>query len=256
VEFSHEGQEIIDLERVAKGQRHPSIVDGLEYVDLYDEEIAYVDHEIGRLLDAYKKMGLLDNSLVIFTADHGESMMEHEVWFTHGYHVYEEIIRVPLAFIGPDVPSKRVATPVSLMDLAPTILDAAGVSLVKKKRQRVLGGSPKSWDIYSEATQKKMQWRSVIRGQKKWMVGIDDETGKPSVHRRYDLSVDPKEESPLDWEESDAAGKALLELTSKDPDTGGIPANMRWGSRPNAPKVAPGLDDATMERLKALGYVE
>ncbi len=70
--------------------------DGLFYVDRYDEELAYADFHIKRLLDAFEKRGLLKNTLVIFSADHGESMMEHEQWFTHSYHVYEELARVPL----------------------------------------------------------------------------------------------------------------------------------------------------------------
>ena len=88
------------------------------------------------------------------------------------------------------------------------------------------------------------------------MVGIDDESGEPTKFRRYDLAKDAKELTPSDWGESDSAGQALLKLTKADPDPGGIPADLRWGSRLKAPKVAPGLDEATMDRLKALGYVE
>ncbi len=100
------------------------------YIARYDEEIAFTDAEIGRLLDAVDRLGLRDDTLVILTADHGESMAEHLIFFTHGKAPYDTALRIPLivrypkAITGPRV----VETVVETTDLAPTILEAVGVS--------------------------------------------------------------------------------------------------------------------------------
>ncbi len=96
-EFDHDAPVPINPNRVPAYQRIGGGSDGAEYIDLYDEEIAYLDREVGRLLKTYDRLGLLENTTVIFTADHGESMMEHHGWFRHGYQVFEEIVRIPHA---------------------------------------------------------------------------------------------------------------------------------------------------------------
>ncbi len=255
--FFHDESVLIERDKMPQLQLQTGETDGLTFVDRYDEEIAYTDEEVGRLLDGFKAKKLMKDTLVIFVADHGESMMEHETWFTHGYHVYEEIIRVPLAMIGPGVKHARVKTAVSIRDLTPTILNAAGISLSDTEKRRVLGERPNKQVIYSEATQKAQQWRSMIEKRHKWVVAINGETGQIEEKRFYNLENDPAEAAPKPWgKESRAAAKRFLEHISEDPDEGGIPEKMRWGGRIKAPKVAPGLDDATMEKLKALGYVE
>lgn len=99
------------------------------YIARYDEEIAFTDAEIGRLLDAVDRLGLRDDTLVILTADHGESMTEHLIFFAHGKAPYDTALRIPLivrypkAITGPRV----VETAVETTDLAPTILAAVGV---------------------------------------------------------------------------------------------------------------------------------
>ena len=255
--FTHDGAAPLDMSKVPDSQKREGEEDGLSYVDRYDEEIAFTDREVGRLLDGFKAKGALDETVVVFVADHGESMMEHETFFTHGYHVYEEIIRVPLAFIGPGFEKARVKETVSIRDIAPTLLKAAGAALSDDERKRVLDESPGKRVIFSEATQKARQWRTMVRQERKWMLAINGETGNHEEKRFYDLSEDAHEASPSEWTEAQRADtKRFLRQVSRDPDKGGIPKKMRWGGRLKAPKVAPGLDDATMEKLKALGYVE
>ena len=84
--FTHSEIRLIDKDKIPDYQQEPGLLDGNEYVDRYDEEIAYVDREVGRLLDVYERLGLAKDATVVLTADHGESMMEHEQWFSHGYH--------------------------------------------------------------------------------------------------------------------------------------------------------------------------
>lgn len=93
--------------------------------DLYRGEVEFTDAQIGRLLDALDRMGL-DDVLIVVTSDHGEEFFEHG-WFEHTRTLYDEIARVVFLVRRPGFEGRRVSTPVSLVDVAPTILDVAGV---------------------------------------------------------------------------------------------------------------------------------
>jgi arylsulfatase A-like enzyme len=101
-------------------------------IALYDGEIAWTSEQTGRILDwLARHPEVRDRTLVIFTADHGESLGEHDYAWEHGMHPYEPSVRVPLAFSMPGripVGEQRVA-PVGSVDLVPTILDAVGVPI-------------------------------------------------------------------------------------------------------------------------------
>jgi Tfp pilus assembly protein PilF len=95
---------------------------------LYDGEIAYVDEQIGRVFRALRRSGEWDRTLVIATADHGESLGEHGER-THAYTLYDAVLKVPLILRGPGVPAaRRVPEVVSAIDLAPTVLALAGLA--------------------------------------------------------------------------------------------------------------------------------
>jgi arylsulfatase A-like enzyme len=112
-------------------QRMPGVTDSNRYRDLYDGEIAYASHEIGRFLDGLESGGVFAPSLIVFTADHGEEMGEHGHWFSHGDDLYEQNVHIPLIVKPPaGVPAvrgSRVGQPVSVVDLLPTVLEAAGL---------------------------------------------------------------------------------------------------------------------------------
>jgi arylsulfatase A-like enzyme len=95
-------------------------------VQAYDSEIAYTDHHVGRLLAALDKLNLRDSSLVVLTADHGESLGEHG-YVGHGRRLDESIVRVPLIIRWPGIvkAGKTVSAKVSLLDLTPSIVNLA-----------------------------------------------------------------------------------------------------------------------------------
>jgi arylsulfatase A-like enzyme len=100
------------------------------YIARYDAEIAYTDAQIGRLLDEMKKRGMLAKTLTAFTADHGESLGDHGYFFDHGRFSFQTCLHVPLVLHYPGVLKPRVdRQPAELIDLAPTLLEAAGVPL-------------------------------------------------------------------------------------------------------------------------------
>lgn len=90
-------------------------------IDAYDGAIAYLDHEIGKLLDALEQQGVLQRTIVVVTSDHGEEFMEHGAW-DHGNTLYQAGVHVPLLVIAPGVPAGlRVDAPVSLRDIPATV---------------------------------------------------------------------------------------------------------------------------------------
>lgn len=258
VQFSHTESRDIDTTRVPPYEREAGVTDGLAYVDRYDEEIAHMDAQLGRLLSFFDSEGLLDNTVVIFSADHGESMMEHEEWFTHGYHVYEEITRVPLLFRYPNRERpRRVASRVSLVDLAPTILDRVGLDPPLEMRGQILDETLEPRPLYAQGG----DWRSMTDDSKKWLVEVKHERLSKFrtrvVTRRgvvYDLAEDPQELNPLEWIATDES-EEFFRFIQSDPDPGGIPAEYVGGMLPEAPKVRPTVDKETLKKLRSLGYV-
>ncbi|MEL7060493.1 MAG: sulfatase [Acidobacteriota bacterium] len=100
------------------------------YEARYDAEIHYVDDQVGRLMESMEQRGLLDGTLTAFTSDHGESLGEHLYYFDHGRFGFQTCARVPLVLHYPEAFGPRVVDePVGLIDLAPTLLEAAGAQL-------------------------------------------------------------------------------------------------------------------------------
>jgi arylsulfatase A-like enzyme len=96
--------------------------------DGYDDCIAFLDGQVGSLLDELERRGVLDQTVVIITSDHGEEFGERGV-FDHGYSLYLDAIHVPLVILAPTAPAGRsIAAPVSLRDLPATVLDLIGPS--------------------------------------------------------------------------------------------------------------------------------
>ena len=95
--------------------------------------ISYLDHNIGRVLDCLEECGLRDNTLVVYTSDHGDNLGTRRLFGKS--NMYEESAFIPMIIAGPDVPENAVSTtPVTLLDVAPTILDAAGLAGLPEAR--------------------------------------------------------------------------------------------------------------------------
>jgi arylsulfatase A-like enzyme len=96
--------------------------------DSYDDCLAYLDEQLGRLLDELRRRGLLADTEVIITSDHGEAFGEHGT-IGHSYSVKLEETRVPLVILSPDAPAgAKVYHPVSLRDLPATIVERVGLA--------------------------------------------------------------------------------------------------------------------------------
>jgi arylsulfatase len=97
------------------------------YISQYDGEIRYFDDHFNRLLKTLKELGRLENSLIIFTSDHGEGMGEHDYYFAHGENLYNSLIHVPLIIkFGRELTGIRTDF-VQHADIVPTILKILGI---------------------------------------------------------------------------------------------------------------------------------
>jgi arylsulfatase len=126
---------------------------------LYCGEIAYMDQQIGRVLDALAAAGIDEETLVVVTADHGETFWEHGDYFDHGLYVYDTNVRIPLIFRWPGGVDAGRCEDVSLcnIDLGPTLLEMAGLTVPgtfagKSFASLVLGrGGDSVRPVFSEA---------------------------------------------------------------------------------------------------------
>ena len=166
-------------------------------VDRYDSEVALTDMACGALLDLLAGNGLLEDTIVVVSADHGEAFGEHGR-IAHGGMLYEEVVRVPLLLLVPGMSGRPVAEPVSLLDLAPTLLDLLGVpdpgGLQGRSLVPLLRGEP--WPpvplFFDTQWAPRTHLRGVLAGG--WKYSLELTTG---VERLFDLRTDPGERRNL-----------------------------------------------------------
>ncbi len=172
---------------------------------LYDGEVRHVDAQLGRLLDALRDADLLAGTLVVVTADHGESLGEHGTWFDHGEDTYDATCRVPLVVALPDTldaPAEARTgvrdAPVSLADLAPTVLELAGLRPLRStlgrsrvvgvsRAEQMLGGEPprRGRAVFCETLERSEEARALETKAVR--------LGDWKLHRRFELFVSPQE---------------------------------------------------------------
>lgn len=173
---------------------------GPKYRDLYDHEIYFSDHHIGRLMDGLRERGLLEDTIVVLTSDHGEALdpaEDHGIKY-HSKTLYDELIRVPLIISVPGIEPRRVATPVSLLDIAPTLIELAGADEVPEYRgvslvPWLVGEDPPHPPVFFE---KHRAIDDPEKGMIMWPYKII--VVSPLSHIRiFDLSKDPGEKTNI-----------------------------------------------------------
>ena len=127
---------------------------------LYEGEVAFTDHHIGRLLEHLRETGLDRETIVVFCADHGDEFLDR-VQFGHGHSLFNELVNVPLMFRvpGSGFGAGRCARPVGNLDIATTLLDLCGIEAEKRMQGRslveLLKDPASAWDhpVYSSRFQ-------------------------------------------------------------------------------------------------------
>jgi arylsulfatase len=265
--YDHDEPQLVDPARLAQNniQREEAeegqLVDALISLDAYDEEIAYTDHHIGRLLDAFDAASSPETAMVLLTADHGESMLEHTIYFVHGYQVYDEMVRIPLLLRAPGVEAGPRDRLVSLVDVLPTVLGHALVAAPRELPGRDLRprSGPPERRVFAETIYLDNQWRAAWQGRDKWVLEVAISDGRPERGYHYDLARDPGELSPSQWSPAAPPAPAAAELrerAERDPDPAGLPNSKRANADFSAPNAAGDIAREQLEKLRALGYVE
>lgn len=236
-----------------------SRADQAHFARLYDTALAYLDDQIGQLLAALAASGRDKETVIVVIADHGEEFMEHGRWGHWENNLFDEIIRIPFILFMPHSLEKqfparpeRVEQLVSSLDLMPTLLELAdcpvpagveGHSLLPLLRNDP-AGYPRQQAI-SEMWRD--HWHRIAVRTATWKLIWDSR--QPHQPALYHLSHDPAEQADVSQHHPDivaALGLAVDQHRQRTEQT-----------RPeNSPTPEPQADEALLNRLRGLGYLE
>ncbi|MFM7202308.1 MAG: sulfatase-like hydrolase/transferase [Myxococcota bacterium] len=224
--------------------------------DLYSGELHYADRELGRVFQELEALNALDNTLVIFTSDHGDSLGEHGER-THGLFIYDATMRVPLLMAGPGVPAGYTVDTLSrTIDIVPTVLDLLSLPVdptLDGRSLKALWEGSSFWSRSTEAPRTAYLETFVPLHNFGWaeLRGLRSAEHKAIDAPRpefYRLEPDPGERINRFEPGSELTGereplfRKLAELKTQDPIYAGE-------------QQAATLDAETRRRLSALGYV-
>lgn len=215
----------------------------------YLGEIAYTDSQLARVWQYLEENNLVDNTVLVFVADHGESLGEHEE-STHGFFIYQEGVHVPLIFITPfsELQGLSRASAVSLVDVMPTILDLAGIAIPSQVQGRSLLSlfsheQPDSHSIaYSETYYPRFHYgwselKSLQDGRYKLIMAPELEL--------YDLQNDPDESQNLVDVQAGEARRLMRDLEAFIEESSQNAYELDYSN----------MDEDTRAKLAALGYI-
>ncbi|MFC1504385.1 sulfatase [Spirochaetota bacterium] len=218
-----------------------NIRDICHYRAQYDGSIRYVDDALKRFLTGVESEKLLENTVVIITADHGEMLGEHNSYFRH-VAIYEECLLVPLIVYSPAMftNSETVSTMVSLVDIVPTVLNMAGGDLPYyiqgKSLLPLMHGEDVTHHKYVYAAAR--DWITVRSEEWKLM-------RKKSHYTLYNIKEDPKETRDQMYKRTDI----YKEMKNVMRDHNNLSYRRQGDS-------IPVLDERQREILRSLGYME
>jgi arylsulfatase A-like enzyme/Flp pilus assembly protein TadD len=216
-----------------------------EYMDRsYDGEVAFVDEELGKLLDYIENSNLLKNTLIVLTSDHGESLEEHGEK-THGYFAYNSTLWVPLIITVPEGSHRRVEQYVGHIDIFPTACDILeipqppsiqGISLLPAiNGKRLPERSLYLESLYPHYSRGWAPLQGYIANKEKFI-----ESPLPEL---YDLELDFQETQNI--AKTNTLGRYRNELNEILQDR----------PRPEEKSLRKKVDRESMEKLKSLGYI-
>ena len=227
-----------------------------QFKSLYAGEVSYVDDQIGVFLNVLRRMRLLEKTMIILTADHGESLTEHNYYFDHSVCLYDPSLKVPLIFRLPNKEhaGDQVDDLVRLVDIFPTVLDYCRIRFTEKVDGRPLLGNKENPRIEEPALS--FVFPGEIQGNKK-LLSVRTSNYKyirtsswwgdlllmPESEELYNIQEDPKELRNLLFEEPDMLNKFRLTGESY------------WTSWMNLKqKSVPKTSKQDMDKLRSLGY--
>jgi len=224
-----------------------SPADRQQMIDQYDEEIVWHDEYVGKLLDSLRGLGRLDDAVVVITSDHGEGFGEHGMW-AHNVALFEEVVHIPLILWTTQATAspRRHPHPASLLDIAPTLVEMAGLPPVPSFDGQSLvprlygGGNGRERVVFQ---QNPLNGESGLRSPD-WAYFQEERFGQ----RREWLyrAEDVRQEANLAREDGDVVASLDEQLRHQQA--------FDRERRHEAEHVT--IDAAREEQLRALGYVE
>jgi len=218
-------------------------------VSLYDGEIAYNDAHVGALMDKLETMGILDNTIVVIISDHGEEFYEHG-GYRHGKKLYNELLHLPLVIRYPElVPAgERVAGMVQSIDLAPTLVELAGLTIPDEFQGRslvpILSGETTELNEMAYSEEDYEDSRYVMDSVIKWPYKL---ISYPTfgIFELFDLAVDPMEQTNLATQHPELVTSMMSEI-----------ATWKNSQVTLTSEGIADIDEGTTEQLKSLGYID
>ena len=210
----------------------------------YDGEVAYVDAVMGNFLEELTTAGLLENTVLVFTGDHGESLGQHGEK-THGFFAYNTTVWIPFIMAGPGIAARKVDKAVCHLDIFPTVCDLLGLKSPEHLQGRSLmaamrGRKLPERDFYFESLSPhySMGWaplQGIVSNNVKFI--------RSPIPELYDLEKDFMEQKNLaEVRELGAFRKKLDDIIARDTSS-------------EAEQSGRTLDRSSLEKLRALGYV-
>lgn len=214
------------------------------YVARYDAEIRYMDDAFGRVLDALREKRLLEQTAVVFSSDHGESLGEHDLYFEHGWFAYDATLRVPLLIKQPGQRTgRRIDTPVSTLDFFPTLLGLARIHQKSEHGVDLLNEVKRPSPVLVESSDRYPEKFHGAR-TRGWKYLRRAGDGREEL---YDLEADPNETNDLAGERADLQSELAAFVSTRLEE-------LRRAAV--SPGDDPGDDPKTLEQLRKLGYVQ
>ena len=211
--YRYSGRTIARMEKIYRGETAPRTKDIALFKSMYSASLRYVDHELGKLFEKLKSVGIWDNTLIILTADHGEEFMDHGD-ISHKARLYDELIRVPLLIKLPHTSvNTTVDEVVGTINIAPTVADYAGIGdvpgFVGKSMKPLIEGE--EWSIRGVISETLTNGGKVSLSFEKGKRIISYRTAEykyiynheTQTHEAYDLVEDPQEKVNVYHKEPD-----------------------------------------------------
>jgi arylsulfatase A-like enzyme len=225
------------------------------YIAQYDAEIRFVDFHLKRLFAAFDRMRLWKNSLVCFTADHGESLGENHYFFEHGWFPYTSCSHVPLLIWDPDRKPRRIGQSVALIDLAPTILRRLQIPIPQTFEGKPWGEPIPERPIYIDSGEGQLNESNYIRSLWIWPYHfvyvpspIYQRMMKKTLFELYNVEKDPYEKKNLVSMETARAAELQKLLLERVKSTHVI--------HPKRKREKPRYSQEDIEQMRSLGYVQ
>ncbi len=223
---------------------------------LHNGEVAYVDHEVGKLLNGISQRGLDNNTTIVLTSDHGEEFGDHG-GFEHGHTLYDELLHIPLIIRTPGISPKRgegsanavgmaVTTTVRLIDIAPTLCELVGIDpdpafLGKSLVMLLQGKKEKDRPVLSQGN----LWGKSGTAWRKEDFKLIRQSSEQQ-YQLFDINADPQERTDLSDEVPKRCADMIRDLEFF---LGSISVQSVSGE-------APTLTREQIQQLRSLGYLK